>query len=78
MAYHRVDSEKVPSGYASVPVTVNDDGALFDGMMVAGSVGINCTGGGDGLADGVVGLDTVCAETGWWVFERKSQAVLDE
>ena len=78
VAYHRVDSEEVPAGYSSVPVTVDDNGDLFDAMMVAGSVGINCTSGGDELADGIVGLDTISAETGWWMFERKSQAVLDE
>ncbi|KAM0800503.1 hypothetical protein BDR22DRAFT_898512 [Usnea florida] len=78
VAYHRVNSGKVPSGYSSVPVTVNDNGDLFDAMMVAGSVGINCTSGGEELADGIVGLDTISAETGWWMFERKSQAVLDE
>ena len=76
--YHRVDSEEVPSGYSSVPVTVDDNGDVFDAMMVAGSVGINCTSSGDELADGIVGLDTISAETGWWMFERKSQAVLDE
>ena len=72
VAYHRIDTEKVPSGYTSVPVTVDDNGDLFDAMMVAGSVGINCTSSGDELADGKVGLDTVSAETGWWMFERKS------
>ncbi len=78
VAYHRIDSRRVPSGYSSVPVAVDDNGDLFDAMMVAGSVGINCTSSGDKLGDGIVGLDTVSAETGWWMFERKSQAVLDE
>ena len=78
VVYHRVDSEKVPAGYSSVPVTVDDNGDVFDAMMVAGSVGINCTSGGAELADGIAGLDTISAETGWWMFERKSQAVLDE
>ena len=78
VAYHRVDSKDVPSGYSSVPVTVDDNGDLFDAMMVAGSVGINCTSGGDELANDIVGLDTVSPETGWWMFERKSEAVLDE
>ena len=78
VAYHRVDSDEVPQGYSSVPVTVADNGDLFDAMMVAGSVGINCTSSGDELADDIVGLDTISAETGWWMFERKSQAVLDE
>ena len=78
VAYHRIESDEVPSGYSSVPVTVDDNGDSFDAMMVAGSVGINCTSSGDELADGIVGLDTMSAETGWWMFERKSQTLLDE
>ena len=78
VAYHRVDSNEIPPGYSSAPVTVVDNGVSFDAMMVAGSVGINCTSSGDELAGGRVGLDTMSAETGWWMFERKSQTVLDE
>ena len=78
VAYHRIESDEVPPGYSSVPVTVDDNGDLFDAMMVAGSVGISYASSGDELADGIVGLDTISAETGWWMFERKSQAVLDE
>ena len=78
VAYHRLDTDKVPPGYSSVPVTVIDNGVSFDAMMVAGSVGINCTSAGGELVDGKVGYDTTSAETGWWMFERKSQAVLDE
>lgn len=37
--------------------------------MVAGSVGINCSSSGDELDGGLVELDTVSAETGWWMFE---------
>ena len=78
VAYDRVESGDVPPGYSSVPVKVDDNGHDFDAMMVAGSVGINFTSSRDELANGVVGLDTVSAETGWSMFERKSQAVLDE
>lgn len=42
----RVDTEKVPSGFASVPVTVNDNGELYDTMMLAGLVGIQATSSG--------------------------------
>ena len=69
VSYHRIDSDDVPPGYSSVPVKVNDNGAEFDAMMVAGSVGINCTSSGGELDEGSVELDTVSARTGWWMFE---------
>lgn len=39
--------------------------------MVAESVDINCFSSGDKLDGGLVELDTVSAETGWWMFESK-------
>ncbi|KAI4185659.1 MAG: hypothetical protein L6R41_003987 [Letrouitia leprolyta] len=38
--YHRVDTNDIPSGYVSVPVTVDDNGRLCKTRMMAGSVGI--------------------------------------
>ncbi|KAI4166898.1 MAG: hypothetical protein LQ343_007663 [Gyalolechia ehrenbergii] len=38
--YHRVDTNDIPSGYVSVPVTVDDNGRLYKTRMMAGSVGI--------------------------------------
>lgn len=75
--YHHVSSDDVPQGYSSVPVKVIDNGDEFEAIMVAGSVGIHCTSSGDELAEGLVGLDTVAAKTGWWMFEKKSQEVID-
>lgn len=40
VAYPRVDVDKVPAGYASVPISVDDDGDAYEATMVAGSVGI--------------------------------------
>ena len=57
---HRIDSDEVLPGYSSAPVEVNDNGDEFDAIMIAGSVGINCTSWGDEL-EGSVGLDTVSA-----------------
>lgn len=39
--------------------------------MVAGSVGMKCSSSGEELAEGKKGLDTVAAQTGWWMFETK-------
>ncbi|KAL8928973.1 MAG: hypothetical protein Q9208_001416 [Pyrenodesmia sp. 3 TL-2023] len=38
--YHRVDTNDIPNGYVSVPVTVDDNGRLYNTRMMAGSVGI--------------------------------------
>ena len=69
VTYHKVMSNEVPPGYTSVPVKFDEHGTLFDSMMVAGSVGINCTSSGDEMDGAVVGLNTMSAETGWWIFE---------
>lgn len=71
--YHKLDSSKVPPGWSKVPVKVDDNGDLFDAVMIAGSVAISCTGGGDEVRDGLVGLDTVNAETGWWIFKTTTR-----
>ena len=38
--YHRVDTNDIPDGYVSVPVTVDDNGRFCKTRMMAGSVGI--------------------------------------
>ena len=38
--FHTVDSEDIPNGYSSVPVTVDDNGTIYHTRMVAGSVGM--------------------------------------
>jgi hypothetical protein len=38
--FHSVDTEIIPMGYSSVPVTVNDNGIKYKTRMVAGSVGM--------------------------------------
>ena len=74
--YHKCDSENVPAGWAKVPVKVNDNGDKFDAVMIAGSVGISCTSSEEELAEDLVGLDTMSAETGWWMFEKTNADAL--
>ena len=50
----RVDTDEVPSGCASVPVTVDDNGKTYDTVMLAGLIGIQATSSGamlDGTRD---------------------------
>lgn len=68
--YGKLNTTMIPSGYASMVVTVMHNGRTFDATMTAGSVGIRCTSSGDDLADGQVGLDTFQPESGWWMFEK--------
>jgi hypothetical protein len=49
--FHKIDTNKVPNGYASVPVTVNDNGTVHKTTMVAGSIGIHSWSSGQ-LLDG--------------------------
>lgn len=70
--YHRVDIDSIPSGHSSVPVKVDDDGDVYNTMMVAGSMGIRVTSSGEALDDTDTGpgLDSLQPESGWWMFER--------
>lgn len=71
--YHQIKSNEVPPGFSAVPVQVDDNGYIFDALMVAGSVGMNGSSSGEELAEGKNGFDTVAAQTGWWMFETKSK-----
>lgn len=62
--YHQVESNEVPPGISAVPVKVDDNHVLLDALMVAGSVGMNCSSSGVELAGGKKVLDTVDARTG--------------
>lgn len=82
--YGQVDSEDVPGGYVSVPVTVDDNGVKIKTKMLAGSVGIAVTSSGDKLDRSVArgmfggtreqtgdgpGLDSLQPVTGWFMYE---------
>ena len=47
--YHLVDVKDIPSGHASVPLTVDDNGVEYNTIMVAGSVAIRVTSSGEAL-----------------------------
>lgn len=78
--YHRIETDAVPPGWASVPVELDDDGNIIPCTMVAGSVGTRVRSSGKELHNrsGETGLDTISIESGWWMFERKSDEQLKE
>lgn len=69
VTYHRIDSSDVPPGYSSVPITVDDNGDEFNATMIAGSLGMKYS---SSLA-ATSGLDTLQPESGWFMFEKKSE-----
>lgn len=41
--YHRIETDEVPPGWASVPVELDNDGEITNCVMVAGLVGMRAT-----------------------------------
>lgn len=76
--YHIVDISKIPSAWATVPVTLDDDGLITNCAMVAGSVGFKVSSSGLDLheLDGKRGLDTISPELGWWMYVTKSDEII--
>lgn len=86
MIFERMDIEKVPVGYASVPVRIDDNGDVWHSRMTAGSVGMTLTSNtgnnsrqlGDRKAseftkDERAALDTISPLSGWFLYEVKEE-----
>ncbi|KAF8212751.1 hypothetical protein K438DRAFT_1928022 [Mycena galopus ATCC 62051] len=71
--YHRLNTENVSPGYATVNVTLDDNGALFDCEMIAGTVGTRVSSSGDTSLSVDGKDDTVWPVAGWWMFAKKSE-----
>jgi hypothetical protein len=68
VTYHTVDTNDIPSGFASVPVKVIDNGRTFRTKMVAGSLGINITRSGEKADNGEDKWDSVRSLSGWVMY----------
>ncbi|KAK8103197.1 hypothetical protein PG984_016343 [Apiospora sp. TS-2023a] len=77
VGYGHVEMNKVASGFTKVPVHLIDNGIEIEAEMIAGSVGVNCTGSGKPSADGTVGLDTMQNHLGWFMYERHEMCYKD-
>lgn len=67
VAYDAIEANKFPPGYSSVPFKIDDNGNVMDAVLVAGSVGINCTRSPFGRHK-----DTMSPKIGWWALVTKS------
>ncbi|KAJ7141636.1 hypothetical protein C8R46DRAFT_968659 [Mycena filopes] len=72
--YHTLDSSKVPMGYTDVDVKLNDNGELFDCLMVAGSIGTRVLSSNDLSLSSTGEDDVVTPVVGWWMFTKKDSA----
>jgi hypothetical protein len=76
--YQSVETDRIPTGFASVSVTVNDNGTIHNTKMVAGGVGISATRSGEKDEDGEEKVDSVRSLSGWVMYELKSEEEMEE
>jgi hypothetical protein len=71
--YHRVGSSKIPPGYGDVDVKLDDNGEVFDTMMVSGLIGtLVCDSNDTQLSES--GLrDVVKPLPGWKIFIKQAE-----
>lgn len=70
---HQVQSNKVPSQFSSVAVKVDDNGAFFDTLIVAGSVRMHCSSSGSALAERREGLVQLARRLGGWYLKQRAR-----
>ena len=73
--YGSVDSDEIPPAWVKVPVKIIDHGEDVKAEMIAGAVGIACTGSVDGEheAGDTNALDTIQPSSGWWIYEKPEE-----
>lgn len=71
--YHHIDSNDVPPGFVSVPVTIDDNGMVYKTTVIAGSVAYRVESAGAEVRGRVAGQrDALRPEVGWWMFETEN------
>ncbi|THU86503.1 hypothetical protein K435DRAFT_683495 [Dendrothele bispora CBS 962.96] len=71
--YHWLDSSEVPAGYASVDVKLDDNGEIFDTIMVSGLVGMRVFPSNDNKLSENGSQDAVKPLPGWWIFIKRDE-----
>ncbi|KZW02463.1 hypothetical protein EXIGLDRAFT_734586 [Exidia glandulosa HHB12029] len=73
-AYPIVQSGDIPAGCAGVPVKLDDNGVMFDTLMVAGLAGSRVLSTSDEQASDVGRFDTLAPLAAWWLFEKAPES----
>lgn len=68
--YHRLDSQKVPIGFAEVDVMLDDNGHTINTAMVAGMVASQFVDSEDLTLSTTGKLDTIHPVPGWWMYQK--------
>ncbi|THU85889.1 hypothetical protein K435DRAFT_763829 [Dendrothele bispora CBS 962.96] len=71
--YHWLDFSKIPAGYASVDVKLDDNGKIFDTIMVSGLVGTCLFPSNDKKLSEYGSRDAVKPVPGWWIFIKRDE-----
>ncbi|KAJ5642180.1 hypothetical protein N7490_006180 [Penicillium lividum] len=87
-APRRINMNDIPTGFSAVPVTVEDNGLIYDTMVVAGLVGIQATSSeatsgttindSNGDLSGEFHLDSIQPLSGWWMCETERQETAEQ
>lgn len=72
--FHCIGSSSIPVGYASVSVTLIDNGVKHETAIMAGSVGIEAKPASWGSSISSPPLDTVQPVSGWWMYKNQDPA----
>ncbi|KAF9072083.1 hypothetical protein BDP27DRAFT_1361330 [Rhodocollybia butyracea] len=77
-AYHEIHTSDIPMGYAEVDVKVDDNGALFQTIMVSGLVGMQVCDSNDKTLSPEGLRDTIKPAPGWWIFIQRDDYITPE
>ncbi|KIK51638.1 hypothetical protein GYMLUDRAFT_233988 [Collybiopsis luxurians FD-317 M1] len=69
--YHNLATEDIPAAYADVDVKLDDNGEIFDTIMVAGLVGMYVCDTGDTTLSETGQMDLLKPMPGWWIFIKR-------
>jgi hypothetical protein len=68
VVYHRIDENSIPSAIAETDVKIDDNGTVFDAVMLAGSGGYQVSSSGNTEVSETGKLDTIQPLSMWWIY----------